>query len=333
MLLRCFIAALCLATMSAATCAKPAPKSVEELRSSERSVELVDAGEVGGGPGYSARLYRYESGGLRVHALVARPDSPPPEGGWPVLVANHGHHPEPKKYGITADGVDHRPGDYYRRIPELFVARGYLVVMPDYRGHNTSEGYEFTEGLLESAYYTEDVLNLVAGLHSLDDINLEQLFMWGHSMGGEVTLRALLATQKVKAAALWSSVGGDIWDQSYYYSRVSDPLAPDNSETEKPAAAALREHIAALDSDFDTRSVEPYRHLDYLTTPLIIQHAINDQGAAYKWSEQLAKELFIRDKPYEFWSFAGDQHLFSDADMAVAADRDAAFFKRHSNQQ
>jgi dipeptidyl aminopeptidase/acylaminoacyl peptidase len=329
--MRITIAVLMAAVLPVLACAVPAPKSIEALRAAERVVELVETGKVDGGPGYTAKLYRYQSAGLRVHALVARPLSAPPLGGWPVLIANHGHHPEPPKYGITAEGLNHRPGDYYRRIPELFVARGYLVVMPDFRGHNSSEGFEFTEGLLESAYYTEDVLNLLAGIDSLDDINSERLFMWGHSMGGEVTLRTLLITNRIKAASMWSSVGGDLWEQAYYYSRYTEPMAPDDNNRDKPAVTKLRARISSLDDEFDTRSVEPYRYLDDLETPLIIQHAIDDRGAAYKWSEQLAKELYVRDKVYQFWSVPGDRHLFSDADMEQAADRDAAFFELQSS--
>ncbi len=326
--MRTAIAVLIFVALPAAACAKPAPKSIAALRAAERNVALLEVADVAGGQGYSAKLYRYQSAGLRVHALVARPAAPAPKGGWPVLIANHGHHPEPQKYGITADGKNHRPGDYYRRIPALFVAHGYLVVMPDYRGHNNSEGFEFTEGMLESAYYTEDVLNLIAGLDTLDGIDPERLFMWGHSMGGEVTLRALLATDRIKAASMWSSVGGDIWDQAYYYSRYSEPAAADSNDTDKHAITQLRDRIAHLDGGFDAASVEPYRYLDDLETPLIIQHSIGDRGAAYKWSEQLAKELYMRGKTYRFWSFPGDRHLFSDEDMVVAADRDAAFFAR-----
>jgi hypothetical protein len=97
------------------------------------------------------------------------------------LIANHGHHPEPPKYGITAEGKDWRPGDYYRRIPELFVAQGFMVVMPDFRGHNNSDGFEFTEGMLESSYYSEDVLSLLAALDGLADEDLaKELYMRGH---------------------------------------------------------------------------------------------------------------------------------------------------------
>ena len=286
-------------------------------------------GEIEGGVGFSAFLFSYESAGLTVHAMVAVPDAPLPKSGFPVLIANHGHHPDPPRYGITAEDKDWRPGDYYRRIPELFVARGFIVVMPDFRGHNSSEGIEFTEGMLESSYYTEDVLNLLAGLRTLPLADPDNVFMWGHSMGGEVTLRALLATNRVKAASMWSSVGGDIWDQSYYYSRYEDPEAPDSSDTPKSVIERLRSRIAEFGGDFDYRVAEPLLHLDHLQTPIIIHHAVGDSGAAYKWSERLAKELYMRGKQYRFFSYPGDDHLFGEEDMKRAALRDATFFREH----
>ncbi len=327
------LATLCTVVITAMACtagAKSPPPTIEELRKADRNVALEFVGEIAGGPGFSAELYRYDSAGLRVHAMVARPEGPSPDSGWPVLIANHGHHPDPPRYGITADGEDHRPGDYYRRIPELYVARGYLVVMPDYRGHNNSEGLEFTEGMLEATYYVEDVLNLLAGLDDIDGIDPDQVFMWGHSMGGAVTLRALLATDSIRAAALWSSVGGDLWDQAYNYSRYEDPSAPDSSEIEKAAIAELRRDIDALDGDYEPDN--PHDMLGDLAVPLIIQHAVGDKSTAWRWSEALARNLYLQHKTYEFWSFAGDQHLFGDDDMQIAADRDVAFFERFKDQ-
>jgi dipeptidyl aminopeptidase/acylaminoacyl peptidase len=290
-------------------------------------VSLTLVGEIEGGPGFEAFLYSYPSAGLKVHALVAVPVQPGPENGYPVLIANHGHHPEPPQYGITAEGKDWRPGDYYRRIPGLYVAHGFMVVMPDFRGHNNSEGFEFTEGMLESSYYTEDVLNLLSGIDSLDNVDRDNVFMWGHSMGGEVTLRTLLASNRIKGASLWSSVGGDIWDQSYYYSRYTDPTAFDSSDTPKSVIKRLRGRMAALDEEFDYRGSEPLLHLDYLQTPIIIHHSLGDRGAAYKWSERLAKELYIRGHKYEFHSYPGSDHFFQGEMMEQAAGQDIVFFR------
>lgn len=323
-----------LSLLSAAACSSsdsaplPPPKSIDELRAEERDVELALVREIDGGDGYNAFLFSYESAGLNVHAMVAVPDAPLPKSGFPALIANHGHHPDPPQYGITTDGRDWRPGDYYRRVPELFAAEGFMVVMPDFRGHNNSEGVEFTEGMLESSYYTEDVLNLLAGIATLPLADPGKIFMWGHSMGGEVTLRTLLATDRVKAASMWSSVGGDIWDQSYYYSRYEDPTAPDSSDTPKTVIERLRGRLAEFDGGFDYSTAEPLLYLDYLQTPIIIQHAVGDRGAAYKWSERLAKELYMRDKEYRFITYTGDEHFLSGEDLELAVERDVAFFSK-----
>ena len=320
-----FVAVVSLVAVAAV--AKPPPLSIDELRAETFDTRLEVVRPVKGGASFDAHLVSYISGGLKVHALIATPRGDKPPGGFPVLVANHGHHPDPPRYGITADGVDWRPGDYYRQIPELFTAMGFLVLMPDYRGHSNSEGLEYTEGMLESLYCTEDVLALVAGLDDIEDADLRNVFMWGHSMGGEVTLRALLATDKVKGASLWSSVGGDIWDQAFYYSRYEDPLAADGGKRPKDVVDKLREDLAGLDGPFAWERGEPLRYLEHLSAPIIIHHAIGDRGAAYVWSALLAKELYLRSHPYEFHTYAGDDHLFQGADLEEAARRDGVFFR------
>ena len=158
------------------------------------------------GQSFTAYLVSYQSSGLKVYAMVAVPKAAMPAAGFPVVVANHGYVPEPTKYGITADGVDSRPGDYYRSVPELYTSRGFLVVLPDYRGHNSSEGLEFT-GTPESVdYYADDVITLLGMLHELQQSDMNNVFMWSHSMGGAVSLRAMLATDMIKGASFWSTM-------------------------------------------------------------------------------------------------------------------------------
>ena len=305
--------------------AKPPPKSIEQLRTTSFDPTLTLERVIDAGQPYRAEVYSYRSGKLKVGALVATPLDA--AGELPVIVANHGHHPEPQNYGKTAAGHDRRPGDYYREIPARFVAHGFIVVMPDYRGHNDSEGFEFTEGLLEASYYAEDVATLAAGLDQIPFADPNNVFMWGHSMGGEVTLRALLIVPNVRAATLWSSVGGDIWDQAYYYSRYLDPYRPDSSKNKKNVVHRLRGRLESLESDYDTRDNEPLLFLQHLQTPVIIHHAIDDSGAAYKWSVELAQELDLHGKAYDFYSYDGSDHLFKGQQLTDAIQRDVTFFR------
>lgn len=283
--------------------------------------------DVDGGPGYKAWLLGYRHDGMQQHALVCEPLGQPPPGGWPLLLANHGFHPDPPRYGITREGRDWRPGDYYRPVPTAYTAASFLVVMPDYRGHNSSEGLAYTRGFLASAWYSEDVMALLGALQGLPHADANQLFMWGHSMGGEVTLRALLATDRVRAASLWSTVGGDLWEQAYHYSRYQDWKAFDSSATPKEPMDRLRRDLAEMGPGFELATTEPLHHLQRLRTPLVLQHAIDDGGADYRWSARLAQELYRLGKPYGLHSLPGADHFFQGAALQAAVARDVAFFR------
>jgi len=145
--------------------------------------------------------------------MVAVPESPPPDGGYPVVIANHGYVPDPRLYGITSEGVDSRPGDYYRAVPGMFASRGFLTLIPDYRGHNISEGFEYIDPQNEDSvgYYAEDVVSLMASLDQLEDADTRNVFMWSHSMGGIVSMRALLATDVVRASSFWATMNVDAY--------------------------------------------------------------------------------------------------------------------------
>ena len=111
-----FLAGL-LVTTACADDVLPPPMSVDELRQTAFDVTLSHAGELESEAGYSAYLVRYEHNGLTLYAMVAVPDGERPESGFPVVVANHGYVPDPRRYGIRADGRNARPGDYYASVP------------------------------------------------------------------------------------------------------------------------------------------------------------------------------------------------------------------------
>lgn len=269
----------------------------------------------------------YRSSGLKVYTLLAVPSSAPPEHGYPVLIMNHGFHPNPKRYGIRKDDRNDRPGDYYWDFPGLYARKGFLVLMPDYRGHNESEGFEFTDGFLASNYYTIDVLNLLSAVPSIEAADGRNIFMWGHSMGGEVTLRALLATDRVKAASIWAPVVAGTWEQAFHYSRMRDAYPDrDDLSTPKSEINQLERDIAALGFEYRVESGEPLGHLHHLAAPVVIHHARGDRSVPYEWSERLATRLYRLRKPYVFYSYDTPDHLLNDETRIAAVRRDIEFF-------
>ncbi len=327
-LLSCFLLLL-----FAGACSAQSQLSIEAMRAAKHTSTLTFERPLEAGPGFSAYLVSYRSSGLKVYAMVAVPNTPKPKAGYPVLVANHGFVPTPEKYGITADGIDSRPGDYYRDVPDIYTREGFLVVMPDYRGHNISEGFDFTTGFLATNYYTLDVLALLSALPGLEDADLDRLFMWGHSLGAEITLRTLLVDGSIRGASLWSPVGGSLWEQAYHYSWYDSIDDTDSHDKPKARMDELSRDIDKLGFPYDPDSSESGQYLQFLKSPILVHHAKNDGEVPYIWSELLATKLELQGKVYTFYSYESDKHFFKNELQAIAVARDVSFFHSLMNEE
>ena len=279
---------------------------------------------------YRAMLMSYYSDGLKLFTLVNMPISDAPADGFPVLIFGHGFHPEPKKYGTnTQTGKDWRPGDYYRGIPESYAKQGFLVLTPDYRGHNKSEGFAYTRTkYLASSYYAVDILHLIAALPSLKNSDLNNIYYLGHSLGGEVGLKVILASSKIKAASLWSPVIATTYEQALYYGKYHD------KKSAMVTLASMKEYMREIDNIYvalpfqlSSDEVDPINFIDDISTPLIIHHAKEDASVPYIWSESLVAKLFKYGKEFEFYEYDSDHHLFQSEDRVAAIRRDITFFK------
>src|SRR6185503_20400178 len=72
------------------------------------------------------------------------------------------------------------------------------------RGHDRSEGQ--AGGVYTEPNYTIDVLNAVASVKRYPDADPNRIGMWGHSMGGYITLRSMVITRDIKAGVIWGGV-------------------------------------------------------------------------------------------------------------------------------
>ncbi|MCA1554884.1 MAG: alpha/beta fold hydrolase, partial [Chloroflexi bacterium] len=143
---------------------------------------------------YSRYIASYLSEGLKLYALLTVPRGVKPANGWPVVVFNHGYIP-PSEYRTT---------ERYIAYTDAFSRNGYIVLKSDYRGHGDSEGRP--SSAYSSPAYTVDVLNAVASIKRFKDADSNRIGMWGHSMGGQITLRAMVVSKDIKAGVIWGGV-------------------------------------------------------------------------------------------------------------------------------
>src|SRR5690242_18705442 len=135
------------------------------------------------GVNYGRYYVSYLSEGLKIYALMTVPNGEKPATGWPVIIFNHGYIP-PDVYRTT---------ERYMAYVDLIARSGYIVFRSDYRGHDQSEGE--ARGAYGAPDYTVDVLNAVASVKRYPDADPNRIGMWGHSMGGYITLRSMVISK------------------------------------------------------------------------------------------------------------------------------------------
>ncbi|MEZ4519878.1 MAG: alpha/beta fold hydrolase [Chloroflexota bacterium] len=117
-----------------------------------------------------------------------------------MIIFNHGYI-DPEIYRTT---------ERYVEYVNYFARSGYIVFRSDYRGHGDSEGQ--AGAVYSSPNYTIDVLNGLASIKTLPEADPNRIGMWGHSMGGYITLRSMVVSDEIKAGVIWGGVVGDYPD-------------------------------------------------------------------------------------------------------------------------
>ena len=309
--------------------------SILALRAKDYQTELVHVKGLYANEDYSGSLYSYLADGLKQYTLVNTPSVNAPKEGYPVIIFGHGFHPEPAKYGVSKTGKVSRPGDYYRGIPESFAAHGFLVISPDYRGHNISQGSEFTKtSYLASSYYASDVLHVLAGLSGLEQVDLNRIYYLGHSMGGEVGLKVLLSTNKITAASLWAPVAASTDTQAVYYGQYYESKGAEHSnELSNDLRAKYTSKIDAIYESLPQKvskyQVDPINYIGELDVPILIQHARGDESVPYAWGLDLFSRLKGAGKDVGLHTVESSNHLFQGDNKSEALNRDIEFFNSY----
>lgn len=266
------------------------------------------------GSNYTRQVVSYQSDGLRINALLTVPVGTPPKGGWPAIVFNHGYIP-PEQYRTT---------EKYVAYQDAFARAGFVTIKSDYRGHGSSEG-QAVGGYYDPGY-TTDVLNALGSLKRDTRVNAGRIGMWGHSMGGHLTLRALVIDPgDIKAASIWAGVTAP-----YSLIQTGWKRGP-NAEYIPPSARVKgRELIArygtAAQNPAFWQAVSPNSFVQSIQAPIQLQQGTADAEVPQSFRVALEQELKAAGKPYTTYLYPGDDHNIS-RNLSVALSRSVAFFK------
>lgn len=296
------------------------PLQITEMRGKSYSgSEIKIEEELSPNANYKQYLTSYLSDGLKIYALLTIPTSEKPQGGYPAIIFNHGYIP-PEQYRTTERYVGYIDG---------FARSGYIVFKPDYRGHGNSEGKP--EGAYYSPAYTTDVLNAVASIEKLNNVNPNKIGMWGHSLGGNITMRSMVVSKKIKAGVIWSGVVGTYDDMLTRWTRTT-PFRPSPREAQNHVRSIRQELIAKYGAPEENhefwKSIDPHNFFDEISGPIQLHHGLSDEEVPLLFSQSLYNDLKKINKTVELYTYEGADHNLSQG-FNLAMQRSVDFFDKY----
>lgn len=296
------------------------PLSIEFMRSDKYpGSEIKIEQTLSDGSNYHQYIASYLSEGLKIYGLLTIPIENPPEKKFPAIIFNHGYIP-PEQYKTT---------ERYVAYVDYFARSGYVVFKPDYRGNGNSEGQPL--GAYYSPAYTIDVLNALASIKKYKYVNPEKLGMWGHSLGGNITLRSIVVnTSDVKAAVIWGGVVGSYYDLMYNWRRQT-PFTP--SQREQTSRGRQRQMFvekygSPSASSIFWRSIDPTYFVSDINTPIQLHAGLADETVPFEFSQSLKDKLKKSGNTVELFTYPGDDHNISQS-FSIAMQRSLSFFDKY----
>lgn len=276
---------------------------------------------------FTRYLIEYPSDGLTITGIMQIPKNGEPP--YPVIVMNHGFFS--RSVYNSGDGTD--------RAAEFLNRYGYLTVSSDYRSWGDSETGEslFYSGL------AIDVINLMNAIPSIPQADPDRIGMWGHSMGGGVTLKILTIDSRVKAAVIYSSVSadfgdiigrwgpgclGDVFEGELAYGCNSSDILP----LDLPADLSASYFNSVTDPEI-LKAVSPLYHLDKVTAPVQINYGTKDgqtfAGTPPEWSKKMYDGFIEANKVAQIFAQEGEGHSFIGEPWFVFMLRSLKFFDKY----
>lgn len=247
------------------------------------------------------------------------------------------HEPETRSGVRAVIGIVHGMGEHtelYRHVAEMFVEQGYAVLLFDQRGHGQTEGQRGHAPTYE---------HLLEGI----DRMLEEAdkrypgvprFLYGHSMGGNVTVNYLLRRKPDIQGAIISSpwlklafdppkltyVMGSLMERLYPQYSNYRPMRPNNLTSDPVMIRRIEEdtvrhgHITARFFFGVARAGRwALQHAAELGVPILLLHGGNDKVTSIHASRQFSERSLGKA---EFREWPGLKH-----ELHNELDRDTVF--------
>ena len=293
-----------------------APYTIEALRNraygTEGQIEILDVMEQTAN--FTRYLFAYHSDGLRITGMLNLPKG---DGPFPVVILNHGYYP-----------LDvYQTGNGSKVAADYLANRGFLTLAPDFRSH---AGSDDAPNLFRAGHVI-DTLNLIPLAQKLPEAQPGKIGMWGHSNGGAITAKAIVVSEQIAAAVIYSPASSNITED--YQFRVDRARSrsgqPPGRRTGVIDRVAIEFPVKPDEAPDLYERLSPLPYLKYVSAPVQIHWGTADETVPYKWPGDLLAGLQAAGKQVEYFEYAGQPHSFLGQANQLYLRRTADFFAQY----
>lgn len=240
---------------------------------------------------------------------------PNAKGPFPLIVMLRGY----------VDQKQYQTGDGTKKAGEHFAKNGFITIAPDFLGYGSSDSE--ADDIFESRFQTyTTVLTLLKSIYdpnfakaTLGKWDKTNIFLWGHSNGGQIALTILEITGKDYPTVLWAPVSKPFPYSILYYTDESDD-----------GGKLIRKELAKFEEQYNPDLYSITKHFDRITAPIQLHQGTADDAVAKNWSDALIKTLKSQGLTPNYFTYPGSDHNLQPAWNTVVA-RDLLFFQKQTN--
>lgn len=260
---------------------------------------------------FTSHIFSILVEGEKVTGQLNIPTITPPKNGFPVIVMNRGF----------IDPEIYQTGMGTKNAAAYYAQNGFITIAPDFLGHGESdiEDIDPMAARVKKPVTTITILNSLSSLNSQTKINPTNIFMWGHSNGGQISLSVLEILgnspywNQPIPTTLWAPVTKGFPYNILYYTDDGD------------YGKALRKVLFEFELDYDTDKYSIHKYLDWIDSPIQIHQGTSDSWIPTKWSQDITEQLKETDKEIKLFLYNGADHNLK-PNWETVVLRDVGFF-------
>ena len=207
-------------------------------------------------------------------------------GPFPAVVMFRGY-VDPKEYFM---------GEGTQPAATVFAENGFITVAPDFLGYGDSD-HEATD-VFESRFQTyTTAITTIKSINTVKQWDGKNIFIWGHSNGGQVTLTTLEITGVTYPTVLWAPVSMSFPGSILYYTIEADD-----------SGKSLVDFLAKFDEDYDPAKYSLTNYVNLIKAPIQLNQGTNDQEVPYWLTDDFDKKLEEATVSATYIKYPGNDH-------------------------